>query len=238
MTRENTAQNRTSPTPSAGAQQLTEAWLRASSHFANSVVEANRATLAALGFNNRNGNGHARSDPNVESVAYDDPDWTGTRTVENADDIQIGDTVTFSKTISDEDVHAFAEASGDTNRLHLDDAFATETRFSGRIAHGTLVSGLISAALARLPGVTVYLSQNMRFLNPVRIGSRLTATVEVTEALATDRFRLSTSVTNEDDETVIEGEAVVLVDPEPEARERASGRHETRREDQNTRDRN
>ena len=65
--------------------------------------------------------------------------------------IRVGDRVRFSKTISEDDVRAFAEASGDTNRLHLDDEYAEDTRFGRRIAHGTLVGGLISAALARLP---------------------------------------------------------------------------------------
>ncbi|AHZ24090.1 MaoC family dehydratase (plasmid) [Haloferax mediterranei ATCC 33500] len=197
-------------------QQLTSAWLRASGHLANSVLEANRATLAALGLSDGDQSGEVELEPSVESVAYDDSDWTETRTVDASENINPGDTVTFSKTISDEDVRAFAKVSGDTNRLHLDETFAEGTRFGGRIVHGTLVSGLISAALARLPGVTVYLSQDMRFLNPVQIGSRLTAEVEVVEALAEDRFRLSTTVTNADGEAVIEGEAVVLVDSAPD----------------------
>ena len=200
-------------------QQLTKSWLRASDHFANSVLEANRATLAALGFSNGGQKETRQTKPNVESVAYDEQGWTDTRTVESPEDIQTGDVVTFSKTISEEDVRSFARASGDTNRLHLDDSFASETRFKGRIAHGTLVSGLISAALARLPGVVVYLSQDTRFLSPVEIGERLTAEVEVVEVLDTDRFRLSTSVTNEDEEAVIDGEAVVLVDPAPDGGE-------------------
>ncbi|WP_396613746.1 MaoC family dehydratase (plasmid) [Haloferax sp. S1W] len=220
MAREKTA-DRTTPPPLTGMQELTATWLRASQHFANSVLEANRATLAAFGFSDdtddeRNEEQHEAT---TGSVAYDDSDWEVTRTVDSPDDIETGDTVTFSKTLTEEDIQAFAHASGDTNRLHLDDSFARKTRFGGRIAHGTLVSGLISAALARLPGSVVYLSQDTRFLSPVEIGSRLTAKVEVAEVLAADRYRLSTAVTKGDGEDVIDGEAVVLVDPVPDTDE-------------------
>lgn len=132
----------------------------------------------------------------------------------------IGDVVEFSKVISDSDVRSFAEASGDTNRLHLDSAFAEQTRFGHRIVHGTLATGLISAALARIPGLTVYLSQNISYLGPVDVGERVTAICEVTEELADDKYRLSTDVYNEDEDRVLEGEAVVLLDDLPENTER------------------
>ena len=141
------------------------------------------------------------------------PGWDIERTVDDRAELTVGERVEFSKTISDEDVRAFAAASGDTNPLHLDAAYADETRFGGRIAHGTLVSGLISAALARLPGTVVYLSQDMEFLAPVRIGDRVTAEVEVVEDLGGGRLRLSTTILNDGD-PCIDGEAVVLVPDE------------------------
>jgi CBS domain-containing protein/acyl dehydratase len=132
----------------------------------------------------------------------------------------IGDVVEFSKVISDSDVRSFAEASGDTNRLHLDSEFAGQTRFGHRIVHGTLATGLISAALARIPGLTIYLSQNISYLGPIDIGERVTAICEVTEELDDDKYRLSTDVYNESEDRVLEGEAVVLIDDLPENTER------------------
>ena len=130
----------------------------------------------------------------------------------------VRDTVTFEKALTDDDVRAFAHVSGDTNRLHLDDEFASGTRFGERIVHGTLVSGLISAALARLPGLTIYLSQDLEFSGPVGIGDRVSARVEIVEDLGNDQYRLETIIRNEDDDaTVINGEAVVLIDDMPEA---------------------
>lgn len=140
--------------------------------------------------------------------------WEWERTVEDSDAVDVGDRVTFSKEIADEDVTSFATASGDTNPLHLEDGYAEETRFGGRIAHGMLVGGLISAALARFPGTVVYLSQDFEFKGPVRIGDRATAEVEVVDTLDGGRYQLSTQVLV-DDEAVIDGEAVVLIDEEP-----------------------
>jgi len=153
----------------------------------------------------------------VPSLASEELDWTFERTVDAAADITVGDTVSFEKEIDEDDVRAFARASGDTNRLHLEDGFAAETRFGGRIAHGTLVSGLISAALARLPGLTIYLGQDLEFQGPVRIGDRVSATVEVLEDLGNRQYRLSTVVHDESaDDPVVDGEAVVLIDELPE----------------------
>ena len=137
--------------------------------------------------------------------------WTGA-----AEGIQVGDRVEFSKVLDDDDVRAFAEASGDTNRLHLDDEFAAATRFGGRIVHGTLIGGLISAALARLPGLTIYLSQDLSFQSPVSVGEKLTAVCEVIEDLGRDRYVLMTDVLDDDGEPIIEGEAVVLIDELPD----------------------
>ena len=202
----------------APVRGMTSAWLRSSKHVSksllhmySSVTEANRAM-----WNGTNGDSKLR-EPEVDSVAYSHEEWTMERSTEGEEHLGVGDVIRFTKQITEEDVLTFAGISGDTNRLHLDDEFAGETRFGRRIAHGTLVSGLISSALARLPGMTVYLSQDLRFLKPVDIGSVLTAVVEVVEDLGDDRYRLDTTVETADGTTVIDGEAVVLIDPAPDA---------------------
>jgi acyl dehydratase len=140
------------------------------------------------------------------------PEWHVERDV--SEELGIGDTVRFEKTISRRDVERFAAASGDTNPMHLDDEWAENTRFDGRIVHGILASGLLSAAIARLPGVVIYLSQDLEFRAPVRIGDAVTATVEIVEDLGDDRYRIETTATA-DDERAIDGEAVVLIDDVP-----------------------
>ncbi|GGN91549.1 MULTISPECIES: CBS domain-containing protein [Haloarcula] len=146
---------------------------------------------------------------------YENDDWEF-ESYGTADGIDVGDHVRFSKTLSEVDVERFAEVSGDTNRLHLDDAFAEAGRFGRRIVHGTLVSGIISAALARLPGMTIYLSQELSYRGPVDIGERVTAHCEVVEQLQANRFRLATAVDDADGDCVVEGDAVVISDPIPE----------------------
>lgn len=149
-------------------------------------------------------------------TTYEEDAWSFESRCIEEESISVGDVVEFSKTVDDADVRAFANASGDTNRLHLEDAYAAETRFGTRIVHGTLVAGLVSAALARLPGLTIYLSQDLTFHAPVHIGDRVTAVCEVVEALGRDRFLLTTDVYDEDEaDQVIEGEAVVLIDELP-----------------------
>ena len=147
---------------------------------------------------------------------YENDDWSF-ESYGTADGIDVGDHVTFSKTLTEGDVERFAEVSGDTNRLHLDEAFAEGSRFGRRIVHGTLVSGIISAALARLPGLTIYLSQELSYRGPVDIGERVTAHCEVVEQLKADRFRLATAVDDADGECVVEGDAVVISDPIPDS---------------------
>ena len=196
---------------------MTDAWSAMTRGFLRTATAANRAAVSAMLPSTDESNG-AEVDqiaPSIPSIDYSDLDWQFDRTVDDPDHITVGDTVTFEKALTDEDIRAFAAVSGDTNRLHLDEEFAEKTRFERPIVHGTLVSGLISAALARLPGLTIYLSQDVRFTNPVEIGARLTATVEVVEDLGKGRFRLSTDVTDEDGDVVIDGEAVVLIDEAP-----------------------
>lgn len=159
--------------------------------------------------------GEARSTPTSPRLdtAYEREDWTF-EYVGDESAIDVGDRVAFTKTLSASDVEAFAEASGDTNRLHLDADYGAETRFGRRIVHGTLVAGVISAALARLPGLIIYLSQQVSYLGPVDLDQRVTAEAEVVEAIGEHRFRLATTVSTSG-ETVVEGEAVVIADPIP-----------------------
>jgi 3-hydroxybutyryl-CoA dehydratase len=125
--------------------------------------------------------------------------------------------VTFTKTVTDEVVRQFAEASGDDQPLHLDESFGEKTRFKKRIAHGMLSAGFISAALGtRLaPGyVVVYMSQQLRFRLPVAIGDTITATAVVKEVDAEKRIlTVETNCTNQSGEVVVQGEARVLLDP-------------------------
>lgn len=138
-------------------------------------------------------------------------------TIPSYDQIAVGESVTLTNTITEDDVSSFAIASADTNPLHLDADYAENTRFNQPIAHGMLVSGTVSAALARLPGVVVYLSQEMEYCAPVFVGDTVTAVCEIVEALGENKYRLSTVVKNADGTIVIDGEAVVLIDEEPAA---------------------
>lgn len=130
------------------------------------------------------------------------------------DEIAVGARAACSRTITDADIRAFAEATGDVNPVHLDDAAASRSIFGGRVAHGMLGAGLISAVLGtQLPGPgTIYLAQSLRFTKPVRIGDTITATVEVLEVLAPKRrVRLATRCSNQRGEVVLDGEATVMV---------------------------
>jgi 3-hydroxybutyryl-CoA dehydratase len=122
-------------------------------------------------------------------------------------------------TVTLDDIERFAAVTGDTNPVHLDEAVAARTRFGGRIAHGMLGAGFISAVLGtELPGPgVVYMSQSLRFTKPVRPGDTITAAVEVTEVMAVKRrLRLATTCHNQLDELVLDGEALVWL-PEVDA---------------------
>ena len=128
--------------------------------------------------------------------------------------LEVGDKATFRKTITDGDISMFAGATGDTNPYHFDDSYAAKGMFKKRIAHGMLVTGLISTVLGtRLPGPgTIYLGQKIDFKKPVFIGDTITAVAEVTKIHETKPIvTLITNCYNQDGETVVEGEAVVLV---------------------------
>ncbi len=127
--------------------------------------------------------------------------------------LEIGMTASRTKTFSDADVHAFAQTSGDTNPVHLDDDYAAGTRFGRRIVHGMLTASLISATIGNdLPGEgTIYMRQSLDFKAPVYIGDTITATVEVVQVRERHNIvTLATRCTNQDGTLVLEGEAVVL----------------------------
>lgn len=127
--------------------------------------------------------------------------------------IQLGATASLTRTISDEDIQAFARISGDTNPAHLDDAFAATTRFGRRVAHGFLAASLISAVLGtQLPGPgAIYLEQRLRFLKPVFPGDAITARVEVIDYRPEKGVvTLNTGCINQNGEQVLTGEAILL----------------------------
>ena len=132
-------------------------------------------------------------------------------------ELQIGDKFSTSKQITDAVVRAFAELSGDFNPIHLDEEFAAKTRFGRRIAHGMISGALISAVLGYefKERKIVYLSQTLKFTAPVFLDDTVTATATVTN-IRDDKpvVTLETVCTNQSGETVVKGEAVVMVLPE------------------------
>ncbi len=120
-----------------------------------------------------------------------------------------GDTASASQTITTDHIEQFARLTGDDNPLHTDEEYATEALFGGPIAHGLLTAGVISAALAELPGDIVYLSQELSFDAPVRPDTTVRGEVEVLETFKDGRLRVETYVMTPDNR-VVDGEAVVL----------------------------
>ncbi|MCT8159625.1 MaoC family dehydratase [Pseudoruegeria sp. SHC-113] len=128
------------------------------------------------------------------------------------EDLEIGMVRSLRKQVTDRDIELFAEVSTDRNPVHLDEAYAQDTIFEGRIAHGMLTAGLISAVIGeQLPGHgTVYMGQSLKFLAPVRPGDVVLAEVEVLEIdHAKRRVRLDTRCLI-DGKPVLKGEATVL----------------------------
>ena len=127
--------------------------------------------------------------------------------------IEIGQSASFGKTITETDVYMFAGISGDQNPAHVNEDYAKNTMFKGRIAHGMLGASLISTVLGtKLPGPgTIYLKQDLKFLAPVRFGDTITATCTVKERLEEkNRLVLDCTVVNQDGVQVIAGEATVM----------------------------
>ncbi|NHN43422.1 MaoC family dehydratase [Halorubellus sp. JP-L1] len=134
----------------------------------------------------------------------------------------VGDTAGATKTITRTDIEAYADLVGDTNPIHVDDDYAEATMFDGRVAHGMLSAGVVSAALADLAGDVVYLSQDLQFEAPVHPGDTVTATADVVEDVGNDQLRVQTTVVTGDDTdeptTVLSGDAIVMSvphDPQP-----------------------
>jgi 3-hydroxybutyryl-CoA dehydratase len=129
--------------------------------------------------------------------------------------LKVGDTASLKRTVTNEDIRAFAEVSGDHNPIHLDEGFAVTTRFGQRIAHGMFGASLISAVIGNeLPGTgSIYLSQTLKFLAPTYLGDTVTARVTVTK-IRDDKpiVTLECVCENQRGETLIKGEAVVLVE--------------------------
>ncbi len=129
----------------------------------------------------------------------------------------VGQTAEVSTVVTSREIELFAEATGDKNPVHLDEEVAAKTQFGGRIAHGMLTAGFVSAAIAsKLPGPgSIYLSQSLRFTRPVRIGDTVKVKLEIIEVItAKRRVRLATICTNQNGDTVMDGEATVMVPDE------------------------
>jgi 3-hydroxybutyryl-CoA dehydratase len=150
------------------------------------------------------------AEPQASSEACAPPGPDGVRHFE---DLELGQTASVAKTITEADVLMFAAVSTDNNPVHINAEAAARTPFGERIAHGMLSAGLISAVLGtRLPGPgTIYLGQTLRFRAPVRIGATVTATAEVIALDAVKKRATLRTVCTVGNKTVIEGEATVLV---------------------------
>ena len=129
------------------------------------------------------------------------------------EDLSVGMSASFAKTLTDADIILFSGVSGDTNPVHLNEEYARETLFKGRISHGMLSAGFISAVLGtKLPGPgAIYVSQSLRFTAPVRAGDTVTARCTVTEIVAEKRRAVLKTECLVGDKVVIEGEAIVMV---------------------------
>jgi len=129
------------------------------------------------------------------------------------EDLEVGMEASFAKTVSEADILAFAEVTGDKNPVHLDAAYAAKTIFKEPIAHGMLTAGYISAVFGmELPGPgAIYVSQTLNFRAPVMIGDRVVAKVRVMELYPAKRRARFECVCSVDGKPVLEGEAVLMV---------------------------
>ncbi len=128
-------------------------------------------------------------------------------------ELKVGDTAEFSKTVSESDIYLFAGVSGDMNPAHINEAYANNTFFKTRIAHGMLSAGFISAVLGmKLPGPgSIYIKQELNFRAPVLIGDTVTARAEVVELITEKKMaRIKTTCTNQEGKTVLDGEALIM----------------------------
>lgn len=135
------------------------------------------------------------------------------------EELSVGMSAEFAKTITEADILLFGAATGDNQALHFDEEYAAKTQFKGRIAHGILSAGLISAALGnRLPGPgAVYVAQTLRFKAPVRAGDTVRATVTIKELLPEKKRVVLDTVASVKDTTVLVGEATMMVSAKADA---------------------
>ena len=129
------------------------------------------------------------------------------------DTLNLGDSASVSKTVTETDVYLFAGITGDLNPAHVNEVASSQTMFKGRIAHGMLSAGFISAVLGMyLPGPgTIYLGQELKFTKPVRFGDTVTATATVIEKYDEKNIiKLETVCTNQNGDVVIKGVATVM----------------------------
>ena len=135
------------------------------------------------------------------------------------EDLRVGMTDVISRTVTESDIVLFAEMTGDTNPVHLDQAFAEQTMFKGRIAHGVLGAGLISAVFGtKLPGAgCIYVDQNLRFRAPVRIGDTMVARVTLKELILAKNRAIFDTRCVVGDTVVVEGDATLMVESRPAA---------------------
>ena len=134
------------------------------------------------------------------------------------DELVLGETAEFTKTITEADIILFAGVTGDLNPAHINEEYAKNTFFKTRIAHGILQAGFISAAIGmKLPGPgTIYMKQELNFRAPVHIGDTVTARVEVSQIDAEkNRVVLKTTCSNQEGEIVLDGEALVSPPKKP-----------------------
>lgn len=128
-------------------------------------------------------------------------------------ELNIGDKASFQKTITETDVYLYAGITGDLNPAHINQVEAETTMFQGRIAHGMLTAGLVSAVLGmQLPGPgSIYLGQELKFIAPVKIGDTIKAEVEIIEKIyEKNRIKLNTICTNQNGVEVLKGIATIM----------------------------
>jgi 3-hydroxybutyryl-CoA dehydratase len=133
------------------------------------------------------------------------------------EDLEIGMEASFQRTVTDGDIVAFAEVTGDKNPVHLDAAYAAKTLFKERIAHGMMTASYISTVFGtELPGPgVIYISQTLNFRAPVKIGDKVTAKVKVVELFPAKRRARFECLCHVDGKVVLEGEAMLMVPARP-----------------------
>jgi 3-hydroxybutyryl-CoA dehydratase len=129
------------------------------------------------------------------------------------EDLSVGMMESYSHTITETDVRMYAAMSGDTNPVHLDDEFASNSRFGGRIAHGFIPVGFFSALFGtRLPGPgAIYVSQKLRFKAPIMIGDTIVAKVVIKDLVAKKRIAVFDTICTVGSKVVIKGEAEIYI---------------------------